>query len=88
MVWCSLAAAVLIQPLAWESPYAAGVALKGKKKKIMLWSVVTGSPEGVSQWPGLTGAEDVNGVRGSRDSGRVTGTSPQRTLNARLEDLD
>ena len=54
----------------------------------MLWSVVTGSPEGVSQWPGLTGAEDVNGVRGSRDSGRVTGTSPQRTLNARLEDLD
>ena len=27
-LWCRLAAAALIQPLAWELPYAAGVALK------------------------------------------------------------
>ena len=32
-LWCRLAAAALIQPLAWELPYAAGVALKRKKKK-------------------------------------------------------
>ena len=35
-LWCRLAAAVLIKPLAWEPPYAADVALKSqKKKKIM-----------------------------------------------------
>ena len=27
-LWCKLAAEALIQPLAWELPYAAGVALK------------------------------------------------------------
>ena len=32
-VWCRLAAAVLIRPLAWELPYAAGAAPKRKKKK-------------------------------------------------------
>ena len=37
-LWCSscwirLAAVSLIGPLAWESPYAAGAALKRKKKK-------------------------------------------------------
>ena len=34
-LWCRLAAADLIRPLAWELPYAtgAGVALKKKKKK-------------------------------------------------------
>ena len=32
-LWCRPAAVALIQPLAWESPYAAGGALKGKKKK-------------------------------------------------------
>ena len=30
---CSLAAAALIQPLAWEFPYAMDVALKRQKKK-------------------------------------------------------
>ena len=35
LLWLShrLAAAVPIQPLAWELPYAAGAALKRKKKK-------------------------------------------------------
>ena len=32
-LWRSPAAAGPIQPLAWESPYAVGTALKRKKKK-------------------------------------------------------
>ena len=32
-LWCKLAAAVPIQPLAWELPYALGVTLKRPKKK-------------------------------------------------------
>ena len=32
-LWCRLAAEALIQPLAWELPYAASAALKSKKKK-------------------------------------------------------
>ena len=31
-LWCRPAAVVLIRPLAWESPYAAGAALKRQKK--------------------------------------------------------
>ena len=32
-IWCRQAAAALIGPLAWELPYAVGVALKKKKKR-------------------------------------------------------
>ena len=32
-LWCRPAAAALIQPLAWDLPYAAGAALNDKKKK-------------------------------------------------------
>ena len=32
-LWYRLAATALIQPLAWECPYAAGMALKRQKKK-------------------------------------------------------
>ena len=32
-LWRELGAEALIRPLAWESPYALGVALKDKKKK-------------------------------------------------------
>ena len=32
-LWCRLMAAALIPPLAWELPYAVGVALKRPKKK-------------------------------------------------------
>ena len=32
-LWCRLAAAVLIQPLAWELPYVVGAALKKAKNK-------------------------------------------------------
>ena len=38
-LWCGLAAAAPIRPLAWEPPYAAGAALKKKKKGIELESV-------------------------------------------------
>ena len=33
LLWCRLAAAAPIQLLAWECPYAIGVAIKKKKKK-------------------------------------------------------
>ena len=33
-LWCRLAAVALIGPIAWEPPYAAGAALKRKKKTI------------------------------------------------------
>ena len=32
-IWCRPAAVAPIRPLAWEPPYAAGVALKKQKKK-------------------------------------------------------
>ena len=32
-LWCRPAGAALIRPLAWELPYAVGVALKSKKRK-------------------------------------------------------
>ena len=32
-LWCRPEAAALIQPLAWEPPYAAGATLKKKKRK-------------------------------------------------------
>ena len=32
-LWCSVAATALIQPLAWELPFAKGAALKRQKKK-------------------------------------------------------
>ena len=32
-LWCRPAATALLWPLAWELPYAAGVALKSQKKK-------------------------------------------------------
>ena len=31
LLWCKLEATALIQPLAWELPYAVGVALKRKR---------------------------------------------------------
>ena len=39
-LWCSLAAVAPIQPLAWELPYAMGVAVKKKKQnktKLVSW---------------------------------------------------
>ena len=32
-LWCRLVAVALIRPLAWKRPYAAGAALKSKKKE-------------------------------------------------------
>ena len=36
-LWCRPASAALIQALAWEPPYAAGVAMLKKKKKAALY---------------------------------------------------
>ena len=33
-LWCSLAAVAPIRPLAWEPPYALGLALKSNQKKV------------------------------------------------------
>ena len=33
MLWCRPAATVLIRPLAWELPYATGVALKRMRRR-------------------------------------------------------
>ena len=59
-LWCRLAAAALIQPLVWELPYAAGVALKRKKKGVLVvaqWLTnltrnheVVGSIPGLARW--------------------------------------
>ena len=50
--WCRPAVAALIQPLARELPYVAGVALKKKKKKRVedRRSKKAWGPE-VSRWP-------------------------------------
>ena len=46
-LWCRLAAAALIRPLAWELPNATGTSLKSKKKKKKKkkkkWSSLRGS---------------------------------------------
>ena len=41
-LWHRLAAAALILPLAWELPYAKGVALKRQKKKRNSWERASG----------------------------------------------
>ena len=33
-LWCTLADVALIQPLAWECPYATGVVLKSNRKEV------------------------------------------------------
>ena len=45
-LWCRLAAAALIRPLAWEPPCAMGVALKSKKQEKKLKKKKKGHPEG------------------------------------------
>ena len=59
-LWCRLAAAAPIQPLAWELPYALSVALKSKKYKIKLKKI--GVPI-VAQW--LTNPTRNHEVAGS-----------------------
>ena len=40
-LWCRLGATALIRPLAWEPPYAAGAALKKKKKSFHFYSTAS-----------------------------------------------
>ena len=42
-LWCRLAATAPIGPLAWEPPYAVGVALAGQKTKKKKVEIQTGS---------------------------------------------
>ena len=71
-LWCRLAAAALIGPLAWEPPYAEDAALKRKKKKEPHSAegsgyIDTRSSAGVSKtWPG-------NRAAGSWGSGQLAG---------------
>ena len=45
-LWRRLGAIALIRPLAWEPPYATGVALKRQKKKTPNFqNISTGKPE-------------------------------------------
>ena len=44
--WCRLAATAPIQPLAWESPYVVGMALKEKKERKKKFLNV-GKPKGL-----------------------------------------
>ena len=46
-LWCRPASVAVIQPLAWELPYATGVALKSKGKKKMHAEEVY--PQGINQ---------------------------------------
>ena len=39
-LWCRLAAIAPIRPLAWELPYAVGVAQKSKKKKKKVYHIL------------------------------------------------
>ena len=48
LLWCRQAAAAPIQPLAWELPYAANLALKRKKKKKTPFFQITSSLKGVN----------------------------------------
>ena len=43
-LWCRLAAMALVRPLAWESPYAMGAALKRQKKKNNLFLFLSTDP--------------------------------------------
>ena len=54
-LWCRPAAAALIQPLAWEPPCAAGVALKRqktkkKKKERGNWNQLKSTIQGARGW--------------------------------------
>ena len=53
-LWCRLAAAALIPPLAWELPFAAGAALESKTNKTKIF--VEASPNRVG---GSTGMQNM-----------------------------
>ena len=51
-LWCRPAAVALIQPLAWELPYAAGATLKKKTKKEL--GVSSEEPGSVLERPSIS----------------------------------
>ena len=48
-LWCRLAAAAPIRPVAWETPYAMGVALKKKRQKNNIEHLPSGQGGAVEQ---------------------------------------
>ena len=77
LLWRRLAAAALIQPLAWEPPYATGVALKRpKKKKIQVCTVYARyrPPLSSSVQDNRAVKERVTGGAGKRGIGAPVGT--------------
>ena len=63
-LWCRPAAAAPIQPLAWEPPYAAGVALKrkqtNKQKKDFPLEILKQRPDLTTKIPTLTPRANLN----------------------------
>ena len=50
-LWCRPAAIAPIRLLAWEPPYAVGVALKRQKKKKFLYNTIDQTEHSVQQQP-------------------------------------
>ena len=72
MLWCRPAAVVLIQPLAWELPYAEGAALKSKKKKPTMKNHLTAARTAITKksinnkcWTGMEKREPSYTVGGN-----------------------
>ena len=81
-LWCRMAAAALIQPLAWEPPYATGVVLKKKKKPISVHFRKFRSHGILFFWSNPLGALPVLGVVGRDDFG--TPWTPASLLHTRV----
>ena len=78
-LWHRLAAAALIQPLAWKLPDAAGAALKRENKKILWWpsglriQVVPAVAQVRSLAWELQQAADAEGKKETKKEGRKEG---------------
>ena len=70
-LWCRLPAAALIQPLAWELPCAAGVALT--RKKVTEQFLAESSPEPCQwMWSSLFSVQGKGGTERLSDLPKVT----------------
>ena len=85
-LWCRLAAAARIQPLAWELPCATGVALKKKEKKKKK------NPTAVAPVPGVTRFDPWAGIVGKKDRSlqvleKVTAVAGIQSLDGELPSM-
>ena len=73
-LWCRLAATALFQPLDWEPPYAVGVALKKKKKRIHREeSYVKMCEDGGRSWSNVATSQGIARAWESPSEGRGEG---------------